>query len=165
MRGSAIHLAYLGLGSNLPEKYANLRRAGELLQTETTRIVRMSSLYRTSPVDYLQQDWFLNQILEVKTDLSPEALLDQCLQVENRLGRQRQIPKGPRVIDIDLLFYDDLTLHSSRLVVPHPRIAERKFVLVPMAEIAPGFLHPVLKKTMRELLAERAGDPATVLRA
>lgn len=164
MSGSAIHLAYLGLGSNLQEKSANLRRAGEWLQTETTRIVRMSSLYRTSPVDYLQQDWFLNQILEVKTDLSPEALLDQCLQVENRLGRQRQIPKGPRVIDIDLLFYDDRILNSPRLVVPHPRIAERKFILVPMAEIAPGFLHPVLKKTMRELLAERAGDPATVLR-
>ena len=160
--GLSFHRAYLGLGSNIEDKRENLRLARAWLQTDAVRIVRESSVYRTSPVDYLEQDWFLNQILAVETRLSPADLFAHCLQIEYKIGRERTIDKGPRTIDIDLLFYDDAIINHFDLVVPHPRIAERKFVLVPMAEIAPEYIHPVYRKTIRDLLADRASDPAEV---
>lgn len=156
------HLAYLGLGSNVGDKRQNLRRARERLQTESVRIVRTSSLYKTSPVEYLEQDWFLNQVLAVETLFDAFQLLAHCLRVENEGGRARTIPKGPRTIDIDLLFYNQAIIRQADLVVPHPRAAERKFVLQPMAEIAPDYVHPVLQKSIQQLLAERDSDVAKV---
>ncbi|MBZ5535714.1 MAG: 2-amino-4-hydroxy-6-hydroxymethyldihydropteridine diphosphokinase [Acidobacteriia bacterium] len=157
-----MHTAYLGLGSNVEDKRENLRLARVWLQTPAVRIVRESSIYRTSPVDYLEQDWFFNQVLAVETPLSPEELLAHCLSVEIKIGRERTFDKGPRTIDIDLLFYESNVINRFDLVVPHPHLAERKFVLVPMAELAPDFVHPLLMKPIRTLLAERANDPAKV---
>ncbi|MFI5175921.1 MAG: 2-amino-4-hydroxy-6-hydroxymethyldihydropteridine diphosphokinase [Terriglobia bacterium] len=159
---SSLHTAYVALGSNVEDKRENLRLARAWLQTPTVRIARESSIYKTSPVDYLDQDWFFNQVLAIETPLPPADLLAHCLSVESKIGRERTIDKGPRTIDIDLLFYDREVINHFDLVVPHPRIAERKFVLVPMAELAPDFIHPLLKKPIRSLLAERANDPAQV---
>ncbi len=162
MRSGEQHVAYLGLGSNLGDKEDYLRQARQLLQTPEIRISRGSSIYKTSPVDYLDQDWFLNQVIEATTALSPLDLLTHCQGVENRLGRSRTIEKGPRTIDIDFLFFDNEILSTARLTLPHPHIAERKFVLVPLNEIAPTLIHPVLKKSVRELLEERRSDSASV---
>lgn len=158
------HLAYLGLGSNLGDKGENLRMARQWLGTGQVRIQRASSIYKTSPVDYLAQDWFLNQVLEVVTELLPSELLEHCLQVETRLGRQRSVPKGPRLLDVDILFYDDLVMEQMDLLLPHPRIPERKFVLAPMEELNPHLVHPVLKKTIQQLWAARDSDPSEVER-
>lgn len=162
VKRSDFRIAYLGLGSNVEDKRENLRLARAWLQTPAVKIVRESSIYRTSPVDYLEQDWFFNQVLAVETSLTPAELMAHCLSVENKIGRERTFDKGPRTIDIDLLFYDSEIINHFDLVVPHPRIAERKFVLVPMAELAPDFVHPLLMKPIRALLAERANDPARV---
>jgi 2-amino-4-hydroxy-6-hydroxymethyldihydropteridine diphosphokinase len=159
---SGLHTAYLALGSNVEDKRENLRLARAWLQTRDLHIRRESSIYKTSPVDYVEQDWFLNQVLAIETSLSPAELMAHCLGVEHRIGRERTVDKGPRTIDIDLLFYDQDVINHFDLVIPHPRIAERKFVLVPMAEIAPDFIHPLLNKPIHILLAERANDPAEV---
>jgi 2-amino-4-hydroxy-6-hydroxymethyldihydropteridine diphosphokinase len=159
---SEIHTAYLGLGSNVEDKRENLRLARVWLPTPAVRIVRESSIYRTSPVDYLEQDWFFNQVLAIETSLSPDELMAHCLNVETRIGRERTFDKGPRTIDIDLLFYESKVINRFDLVVPHPRIAERKFVLAPLAEIAPDFVHPLLMKPIHTLLANRVNDPAKV---
>lgn len=158
------HLAYLGLGSNLGDKKENLRLARQWLETTSVRIQRASSIYRTSPMDYIPQDWFLNQVLEVVTELPPTELLAHCLHVEDRSGRQRSQPKGPRSLDVDILFYDDLVLEQLDLIIPHPRIPERKFVLVPMAELTPHLVHPILKRTIQQLCAAHDSDPAEVER-
>lgn len=158
-------IAYLCLGSNVGDKQKNLQQAACLLRSPSLRLVQASTIYKSSPVDYLDQDWFLNQVLVVETTFSPEALLAHCLHVEERMGRQRTVDKGPRCIDVDLLLYGLEIINSPDLTVPHPRMAERKFVLVPLAEVAPGYLHPVLKKSILQLLQDRAGDPAWVVPA
>ncbi|MBZ5554022.1 MAG: 2-amino-4-hydroxy-6-hydroxymethyldihydropteridine diphosphokinase [Acidobacteriia bacterium] len=162
MEPSEIHTAYLGLGSNVEDKRENLRLARVWLRTPKVKIIRESSIYKTSPVDYLEQDWFFNQVLAIETLLSPAELLAHCLSVEYKIGRERTFDKGPRTIDVDLLFYESEVINRFDLVIPHPCIAERKFVLTPMAELAPDFIHPLLKKSIRTLLAERVNDPATV---
>lgn len=119
------------------------------------RVTARSSLYRTQPVDYAAQPAFVNAAVQMETELEPEALLDFLLAVERRYGRDRRhdVPKGPRTLDLDLLLMDDLVLESPRLVLPHPGLAQRRFVLAPLSEIAPGLRHPVLDATMAELLA------------
>lgn len=156
------HIAYLGLGSNMGDSRSHLGVARERLRHPAVVIRQVSSIYRTSPLDYLEQEWFLNQVIAVQTALSPGELLLHCQAIENHLGRVRTIARGPRTIDIDLLFYDSQIIHEANLMVPHPRLAERKFVLIPMAEIAPGWIHPALGKSIRQLLEERAEDPAQV---
>jgi 2-amino-4-hydroxy-6-hydroxymethyldihydropteridine diphosphokinase len=138
---------YLSLGSNLENRLNHLHSALSYFS-----VLAQSSIYETEPVDYLSQPWFLNVVVEIGTELSPQQLLRFCLEIETKLGRKRDIPKGPRTIDIDLLFYNDLILNNEELILPHPRIAERRFVLIPLNEIAPALVHPVLKKSMAELL-------------
>ena len=128
---------YLSLGSNLGDRLVFLQRAAELLTARGVRIVRASSIYETEPIDIETSDWFLNQALEVKTDLGPRELLEICEEIERELGRTEKALVTARTIDIDILVYGDREINESDLVVPHPRMKERRFVLVPLAEIAP----------------------------
>jgi 2-amino-4-hydroxy-6-hydroxymethyldihydropteridine diphosphokinase len=157
------HRAYLSLGSNLGEKAENLRLARKELTRRGLYIQKASSLYKTEPVDYLAQDWFLNQGLQAGTNFAPDQLLDCCLQVETHLGRERRVVKGPRLIDIDILLYDETIIKSARLEIPHPRMHLRRFVLEPLAAIAPSAFHPLLKKTVSALLRD-CQDSSVVLK-
>ena len=155
--------AYLGLGSNLGNRVANIRRALEKLSAAEVKIHRISSLYETEPVDYLAQPWFVNCVAEVDTQLAPQQLLKACKAVERALGRRPSIPKGPREIDIDILFYENVVVRSATFRIPHARLEERRFVLVPLCELAPELHHPVSGRTAAEMLAETQ-DKAEVLR-
>ena len=158
-----LHQAYLSLGSNLGDKAENLRRAREKLAHRGIQIQRVSLLYQTEPVDYKDQDWFLNQVLQIVTFLEPEPLPDFCLQVESDLGRVRRVPRGPRLIDIDVLLYDRIILNLPRVQIPHSRLHLRRFVLEPLVAIAPDALHPTFQKTASILLRE-CQDPSMVVR-
>ena len=142
---------YLGLGSNVGRREATLRQAIALL-AQSVRCVRVSPVYETEPVDYTDQPWFLNLVVEAETDMSPTQLLARVARIERDLGRVRTIPKGPRTIDIDILFFGDAVVRTARLRIPHARIAERRFVLAPLADLAPGLRHPVTGETVREML-------------
>ncbi len=146
-------IVYLGLGTNLGDRKQNISKAIEAISLKMS-ISKQSSLYETTAWGYTDQPNFLNQVIEVETHLSPLRLLNFLKKTEVELGRVENFRYGPRPIDIDILFYDDLIKTTSRLQIPHPRIPARAFVLVPLNEIAPGFVHPVLKKTIAELLAE-----------
>ena len=143
---------YLGLGSNLGDRAENLRRARELLAAAGVAILRESSVYETEPQDLAHQPWFLNQVVEAETALFPMQLLSRVLRIERDLGRRRVIAKGPRTVDIDILLYHRFVIDTPTLIVPHPRMLDRGFVLAPMAELAPALRHPVTRQTMRELL-------------
>ena len=143
-------IAYLGLGSNMGEREENLAQALVLL-SQKVEIKRISSLYETEPVGYTKQSPFLNLVCQVSTDLNPEELLHLAKTIETRLGRIPSFPNAPRPIDIDILFYDNQIIKSRNLVIPHPRLAERTFVLIPLVEIAPDLIHPEIGKTTVEL--------------
>lgn len=144
---------YLGLGTNLGDRKQNISKAIEAISLKMS-ISKQSSLYETTAWGYTNQPDFLNQVIQVETNLSPLRLLNFLKKTEVKLGRVENFRYGPRLIDIDILFYDDLIKTTSRLQIPHPRIPERAFVLVPLNEIAPGYVHPVLKKTIAELLTK-----------
>jgi 2-amino-4-hydroxy-6-hydroxymethyldihydropteridine diphosphokinase len=135
------------------DREANLRDAVTRLESDETRVVRRSSLYETAPQELLDQPWFLNAVVQVESSLFPLQLLARIRQIERDMGRQRVAPKGPRNIDIDILFYGRAVITTAELEVPHPRIAQRRFVLEPLAEIAPNFRHPLTGKTPIEMLA------------
>jgi 2-amino-4-hydroxy-6-hydroxymethyldihydropteridine diphosphokinase len=146
-------IAYLGLGTNLGDRKQNISKAIEAISLKMS-IFKQSSLYETTAWGYTNQPDFLNKVIQVETNMSPLRLLNFLKKTEVELGRVENFRYGPRLIDIDILFYDDLINTTSCLQIPHPRIPERAFVLVPLNEIAPGYVHPVLKKTIAELLAE-----------
>jgi len=152
---------HLSLGSNLGKRAANLARAVRLLAEHGVDVVKASSIYETEPVDNRDQPWFLNQVLEVRSEWDPPSLLRLTKSIEAAMKRIPTLPKGPRTIDIDILLAGDLIIGTPELVGPHPGLARRNFVLVPFGEIAPEIRHPVLGKTIRELALEST-DPSRV---
>jgi 2-amino-4-hydroxy-6-hydroxymethyldihydropteridine diphosphokinase len=156
-----VKTVYLSLGSNLGEREQKLQAALDRLTATGVTVKRVSSVYETEPVDFKDQPYFLNLAAEAETSLFPMMLLSKIQKIELELGRRRAgPPKGPRAIDIDILFYGGFRIQSARLLIPHPRMHERRFVLAPMAELAPGLRHPTLRTTMRELLANLEGQKA-----
>ena len=149
---------YLSLGSNIGDREAMLHRALEALNAAGIAVTRTSSLYETEPQDLLHQPWFLNLVAECQTELFPLQLLRRVKKIEAEMGRTRSIAKGPRTIDIDILFYGSFIVQTPELTIPHPRLGERRFVLAPMAELAPDLRDPVTRRTMRDLLAATAGQ-------
>jgi 2-amino-4-hydroxy-6-hydroxymethyldihydropteridine diphosphokinase len=152
-------VAYIGLGANLGDKRGNIRRALELLAgKQGIKVAEVSRLYRTAPQGIRDQPEFVNGAARMQTVLGPEQLLCELKQVERQLGRVSGLRNGPRVIDLDILLYSRLVMESRRLVIPHPRLALREFVLRPLAEIAGGACHPVLGRRIDTLWRELAGD-------
>ena len=143
---------YLGLGSNLGDREAHLRSVVDSFKHRNVTVWRSASLYSTEPRELEDQPWFLNTVIEVRTLLEPEAFLQECLEIERLAGRVRDIRNGPRPLDIDILLYKQRILDLPDLKIPHPRYRERRFVLVPLAELAPDLADPVCGLTMRQLL-------------
>jgi 2-amino-4-hydroxy-6-hydroxymethyldihydropteridine diphosphokinase len=143
-------LAYLSLGSNIGDREGNLREAARQLEA-LGRVAAISSFYETEPVEFTEQPWFLNCTVALETALMPQELMTAILGIEKAMGRQRVQKKGPRMIDIDILLFESAVLDSAEVTIPHPAMHERRFVLEPLAEIAPEARHPVLNKTIHEL--------------
>jgi 2-amino-4-hydroxy-6-hydroxymethyldihydropteridine diphosphokinase len=142
---------YIGLGSNMGDRTGACRRALELL-SRAGRVTAVSSLYCTEPVGYREQEEFINAVAEIETELPPRDLLAVCQAIENELGRVRLVRWGPRAVDLDILLYGNTVIKMPDLLIPHPQLSLRGFVLVPLCEIAPHVVHPVLKKTVAHLL-------------
>ncbi len=152
---------YLSLGSNIGDREANLRTAIEKL-SELGEVTAVSSLYETEPVEFTAQPWFLNCAVALRTELTPKLFLAKMLALEQRMGRRRTQPKGPRTIDIDILLFGNSVIRAPQLEVPHPAMHQRRFVLEPLAEIAPDARHPVFKRSVRELLQALPNDTKQV---
>jgi 2-amino-4-hydroxy-6-hydroxymethyldihydropteridine diphosphokinase len=148
-----VKTVYLSLGANLGNREQSLRAAIERLGPAGITVRRVSSIFETEPLDLVGQPMFLNLVVEAETALMPLQLLSRALRIERELGRKRTVPKGPRTIDIDIILYGSSVIEAPELVVPHPRLAERRFVLEPLAELAPDLRHPVTRRTVREMLA------------
>jgi 2-amino-4-hydroxy-6-hydroxymethyldihydropteridine diphosphokinase len=149
-----MNTAYLLTGSNLGESASQLTLANQYISQKCGKIITQSAVYQTAPWGNQDQPFFLNQAIKLATDLEPEALMQELLHIETLMGRIRTIKYGPRVIDLDILFFNDLIINKPILQLPHPAMAERRFVLVPMAEIAPTQVHPVYNKTIQTLLID-----------
>jgi len=147
------YLAYIGIGSNVGDRLGYSQQAVIKLSSCGITVTKVSSLYESDPVDYLQQDKFYNAVAEVETTYDPFALLQRCQQIEQELGKKIAIPKGPRTIDLDILFYQDRIINQSGLTIPHPSALKRPFVVIPMAEIAPNFISSSMgNKTIKAVL-------------
>lgn len=145
--------AYIGIGTNLGDKEKNIKNAVRLLK-EKCEIIKSSPLYKTEPVGFKNQDWFINCVIEARTKLAPYELLHFLKDIEKSMGRAKAIKYGPRIIDLDILYYGDLILKEKNLTIPHPRMHKRLFILAPLVDISPDFIHPKLKKGIKALIAD-----------
>jgi 2-amino-4-hydroxy-6-hydroxymethyldihydropteridine diphosphokinase len=147
------HVAYIGIGSNLGDKRSHCEKAiSQILKSDRHKLLAKSSFFKTQPVGYTSQDWFVNGVIKIETNLEAPELLRTLKTIESQLGRSETFRWGPRTIDLDILFFDDIETHTDELQIPHPLIQDRQFVLVPLVEIDRNLIHPVLKKTIHELL-------------
>lgn len=153
------HIAYISVGSNIGDKLANcLNGITSLVKASQSRILKQSRIYVTEPVDYADQDWFVNIAVQLETSLDPFQLLDHIENIQQSAGRiEDPVRFGPRILDLDIILFDDRIIESERLVIPHPRMHKRRFVLKPICDIDPSIIHPVLKEEMQYLL-KRLGD-------
>ena len=157
------HIAYIGIGSNLGDKLHHCEKAiSEILKIDRHKLIAKSSLFKTQPIGYTSQDWFVNGVIKIETDLEAPKLLRTLKDIESLLGRTKTFRWGPRTIDLDILFFDDAKIYTEELQIPHPLIQDRQFVLVPLAEIDRNLIHPVLKKTVQELLNNFKEDQGVV---
>lgn len=152
---------YVLLGANVGDRMANLRNACNHLQLQVGPVIEMSPIYETAPWGMAEQAPFLNQVLHMTTTLLPEELLQTILAIELAAGRKRLQKNGPRIIDVDILFYNNLVIQLPNLVIPHPEISNRRFVLTPLNDVAPQYIHPKLEKTIQQLL-QLCPDPLPV---
>jgi 2-amino-4-hydroxy-6-hydroxymethyldihydropteridine diphosphokinase len=155
-------IVYLGLGSNIDDKETHITQALHLISQICT-IKKTSHLYLTEPIGNTKQEWFLNCAVEVETKLHPEQLLSSFKSIERTLGRIKTKKNGPRIIDIDILFYADQVVQTKNLVIPHPLLQERLFVLQPLMDLNPDFVHPLLKKSIQELYKNNPGEKKVLL--
>ncbi|HGG0417590.1 2-amino-4-hydroxy-6-hydroxymethyldihydropteridine diphosphokinase [Clostridium botulinum] len=146
-----MHTAYVAFGSNIGEKENYIKRALEKIEEREIKIIKVSPIYETEPYGVLDQDSFLNGVVKIETNLTPEDLIEELLHIEKQLDRVRERRWGPRTIDLDIIFYDDLIINEKDLVIPHKDMENREFVLKPLCDIDENFIHPVLKKSVREL--------------
>ncbi len=153
------HIAYIGVGSNLGDKFYHCEKAiSEILKIDRHQLLAKSSFFKTEPIGYTSQDWFVNGVIKIGTDLEPSELLRTLKTIEAQLGRMESFRWGPRTIDLDILFFDDVQIQTEGLKIPHPLIQDRKFVLIPLVEIDRYLIHPVLKRTIQELLDNSKED-------
>ncbi len=162
---SDLHIAYISVGSNIGDKLANCQRGIQALTgTGHSKILAQSPFYATEPVEYEDQEWFINAMVQLETSHDPFQLLDQIELIQRAVGRKTDLVRfGPRILDLDIILYGERIINSARLVVPHPRMHKRRFVLKPICDINPAIIHPVLKKEMRFLLACLGNDNQKVL--
>ena len=149
---------YFSLGSNVGSREQNLRNAIGRLAPAGVNVLRVSPIYETEPLEYTDQRWFLNLVVEAETDLFPLQLLTRVQRIERAMGRVRTVPNGPRTIDIDILLFGQSVVRTEELEIPHPRMSERRFVLQPLADLVPELRHPVLRKTVAQMLEDLAGQ-------
>jgi len=153
------NIAFIGIGSNVGDKISNCERAiAEITQHEGNRLIAQSSLYKTEPIGYTQQDWFINCAIEIETNLTAHELLHVLEGIELSMERKRSFKWGPRIIDLDILFFNQDTIQCEELMVPHPELEKRAFVLVPLCEIAGDYIHPVLKRSISQMVAQLKGE-------
>ncbi len=151
----SVYPVFIGIGSNVGDAIDNCIKAiKEIGLIKGNRMAAVSSLYRTEPISLIKQDWFINCVVKIETDLTPYSLLSDLQNIEKRLGRKRDIRHGPRTIDLDILIFNSLIIDDDKLKIPHPRMHERRFVLEPLAEIDENLIHPIIKKSIKSLLNE-----------
>ena len=149
-----MNIAFLLTGGNLGDRSQNLHKAARLIERDCGHIINSSSVFQTAAWGFTQQPDFYNQVIEINTELQPDELMNALLKIENKLGRERSFKMAPRIIDIDILLMNGLVYQSETVTIPHPQLAERRFVLVPLAQIAGNIIHPVHNKTINQLLIE-----------